>query len=146
MSGLLRELPGDPGLELSIRDGIEHWDGGEIQLTVDGAGHAEVRHRRAGDERRYRDELDAERLGRLAARLDELGFASLRSIHRNHVPDEFDLTFRIVRDGVELLHAEIPAGERYDDERLGAIMDEFDALVEDVTGGDLPHGPAAAPR
>lgn len=36
----LRKL--DPELELQIRDGTEHWRGGEITLTASGAGRAEA--------------------------------------------------------------------------------------------------------
>ena len=143
---MLRELPGDPGLAIAICDGIEHWDAGEIMLTVHGSGIAEVRHRRAGSERRYDAELDAAQLERFAARMSELGFAGLESVHRDQVPDELETSFLVLRDGAELLRAQIPDEDVHDDPRLAAIMQAFEALVEQVTGGDLPHGPAAAPR
>lgn len=143
---LLRRLPGDPDVAVEISRGMEHWRAGEITLTVAGSGAVEVRHRRAGEERRYTGSLDADALGRLAGRLDELGFASLAPARRGQQRDELTVTLALRRGGEAVHRAEIPEGQRDDDPRLAGVLDEYESLVERVTDRDLPYGPAAAPR
>jgi hypothetical protein len=143
---LLRRLPGDPQLAIEISEGIEHWRAGEITLTVDGSGAVTVRHRRAGEERRYAGTLDPDELARFAGRLAERGYASLATVARDQQRDELTVTLTIRRGGEEIHRAEIPAGERDDDPRLAGVMAEYESLVDRVTEHDLPYGPAAAPR
>jgi hypothetical protein len=143
---LVRRLPGDPELAIEISEGIEHWRAGEITLIVDGSGAVEVRHRRAGEERRYLGALAPDELARFAGHLAELGFASLATIDREQPRDELTVTLSIRRSGEEVHRAEIPSGERDDDPRLAAVMAAYESLVDRVTEHDLPYGPAAAPR
>jgi hypothetical protein len=143
---LVRRLPGDPELAIEISEGIEHWRAGEITLTVHGSGAVEVRHRRAGEERRYVGALDPDELARFAGRLAELGYATLAAVNREQQRDELTVTLSIRRSGEEVHRAEIPSGERDDDPRLAGVMAEYEALVDRVTDHDLPYGPAAAPR
>lgn len=146
IADVLRAFAGDAALQLRICDGIEHFGAGEIALAVSGDGTATVRHRRAGEEHRYAARLGARQLERLAARMHALGFAELRSVARDQARDELATTFVLRRDGDELVHAEIPDEDVRDDPRLTAIMDEFELLVAQISDGELPHGPAGAPR
>jgi hypothetical protein len=143
---LVRRLPDDPELAIEISEGIEHWRAGEITLTVEGSGAVQVRHRRAGEERRYAGTLDEDELARLAGRLAELGFATLAAVDRDQEPDELTVTLSIRRGGEELRRVEIPSGERDDDPRLAGVVAEYESLVDRVTEHDLPYGPAAAAR
>jgi hypothetical protein len=143
---LLRRLPGDPELAIEISEGIEHWRAGEITLTVEGSGTVTVRHRRAGEERRYAGTLDPDELARFAGHLAELGYASLATVDRDQQRDELTFTLTIRRGGEEVHRAEIPEGELDDDPRLAGVMAEYESLVDRVTEHDLPYGPAAAPR
>jgi len=145
-SDLVRRLADDPDLMIEISEGIEHWETGEITLTVAGSGAVEVRHRRAGEERRYERRLGPTELARFANRLADLGFESLTTVDRDQARDELTVTLSIRQRGEELHRAEIPAGEREDDLRFAGVMDEYESLVDRVTGHDLPYGPAAAPR
>jgi hypothetical protein len=143
---LVLSLPHDPELAIEISEGNEHWRAGEITLTVEGSGAVEVRHRRAGEERRYAGTLEPAELERFARRLGELGYASLATVDREQPRDELTVTLSIRRHGEEVQRAEIPSGERDDDPRLAGVMAEYESLVDRVTGHDLPYGPAAAPR
>jgi hypothetical protein len=143
---LLRELPGDAGLTLEIVSGTEHWRGGEIALTVDGAGAADVRHRRAGEERHYRGTLDRPALEALIGRLRESGLDAERPRRTVYEPDEHSVTVALRRGDEELYTAAIPEGDRHDDDRLDALLGEYERLVAQLTDGALPFGEAAAPR
>jgi hypothetical protein len=143
---VLRQLPGDPGIAVEISTGSEHWRGGEIVLTMDGSGAVAVRHRRAGEETRYDATLGPAELAELVRRLDELGFAGLPSHERDYEPDEMTVTLALRRGEEIVREARVPEADRHDDGRLAAIMEEYDRLVERVTDGALPYGPAAAPR
>ena len=143
---LVRSLPGDPQLAIEISEGIEHWRAGEITLIVEGSGAVAVRHRRAGEERRYTGTLEPAELERLAGRLAELGYESLATVDRDQRRDELTVTLSLRRGGEEVHRAEIPAGDRADDPRLDGVMAEYESLVDRVTEHDLPYGPAAAPR
>ena len=138
----LRKL--DPELELQIRDGTEHWRGGEITLTVNGAGRAEVLHRRAGEERTYSATLPRERVAELAGALAD---ARLTGPRRSELkPDELTTTLRVRRGDELLSDVEVPGGERHEDERLDRVMRLYEELVAEVTDAALPFGEAAQPR
>ena len=141
----LGRLADDPELELEIRDGTEHWRGGEITLTVTGAGRAEVLHRRAGEEHTYTAALDRGRIAELAGAVAGLGLDQAQSRRAALEPDELTTRFVLRRGGQVLYEAEIPGGERHDDERLDAVMGRYEQLVAEATEGALPFGAAAAP-
>ena len=142
---ILRKLADDPDLAIEIRNGTEHWRGGEITLTVRGSGDVEVLHRRSGQERRYSATFGPDRVARLSAKLVELGLTSPRAKPSVIGRDE-GVTTLTLRRGDEVLHrVELAGGERHQDERLDGAMRLYEELVAEVTDGALPFGAAAAP-
>jgi hypothetical protein len=137
---VIRGLPDDPDLSVEITTGTEHFRHGAIALTVRGDGAVSVLQRRSGEEREYHGRLDAERIRRLADELasDELG--ELRDSGGDWEPDTFPVAIRIERAG-ELLHAaSIRESDRWKDERLNRLVRRYDALVSELTDGQLPYG------
>ncbi|MBE2317529.1 hypothetical protein DVA67_016215 [Solirubrobacter sp. CPCC 204708] len=128
---------------VELTTGTEHFEAGEIALRVRHGGSVEVDHRRAGDHRRYTGLLDADELARFAEAMRETGIDTLVSTRTEWATGEDTLRVE-VRDGDAPVHrAEIPAGERFDDERVGRVLRAYDEVVERVTEGRLPYGPAA---
>jgi hypothetical protein len=143
MEALLRSIPGDADLELEVTRGNEHWRGGELTLTVNGSGALRVRHRRGDDGQDFRGSLDPERLRALTARLADLGFAADRPDPAPAGPDERLTTLVIRRGPAELLRRSLLEHERYDDERVDALLGTYEELASEVSGGAVPFGPGA---
>jgi hypothetical protein len=139
----LRALPGDGDFELEIRRGNEHWRGGELTLVVSGSGAVRVRHRRDGDEQSFRGSLTPERLRALAGRLGNLGLADDRPEPGPRSPDEQLTTLVIRRGPEELLRRSLAENDRYDDERVDGLLEAYEELASEVSGGAVPFGPGA---
>jgi hypothetical protein len=130
---------------VELTTGTEHYEAGEIALRVHRGGPVEVDQRRAGEHRQYTGSLDPDELARFAQAMGEVGIDTLTSSRTTWAMGEDTLRIE-VRDGAMLVHrAELPADERYDDERVARVTREYDRIVEQFTGGDLPYGPAAYP-
>ena len=130
---------------VELTTGTEHFEAGEIVLCVHRDGSVEVDHRRAGEHRRYTGSLDTEERAGFAQLMSEVEIDTLASPRTTWAMGEDTLRIA-VRDVDRLVHsAEIPAGERYDDERVGRVMKAYDEIVERLTEGNLPYGPAAYP-
>lgn len=130
---------------IELATGTEHFEAGEIVLRVHRDGSVEVDHRRAGEHRRYTGSLDTEERARFTQLMSEVGIDTLTSPRTTWAMGEDTLRIE-VRDGDRRVHsAEIPAGERYDDERVGRVTKEYDQIVERLTEGNLPYGPEAYP-
>jgi len=130
---------------VELATGTEHFEAGEIVLCVQRDGSVEVDHRRAGEHRRYTGSLDTDERARFTQLMREVGIDTLTSPRTTWAMGEDTLRIE-VRDGNRLVHsAEIPAGERYDDERVGRVTKAYDQIVERLTEGNLPYGPAAYP-
>jgi hypothetical protein len=139
----LRALPGDGDLELEVRRGNEHWRGGELTLVVNGSGAVRVRHRRDGDERSFRGSLTPERLRALTARLADLGLADDGPAPGPRSPDEQLTTLVIRRGPEELLRRSLAENDRYDDQRVDALLEAYEQLASEVSAGAVPFGPGA---
>lgn len=137
---LLEQLPSHDDVAVSVRIGIEHWDTGEITLTLHGSGEATVLQRVAGKENRFTGQVDDERLGRIGADLARQGFTSIRAREGDRMPDDVPVIFEIERNGERLHHAELWHGDRYQDKALDSILDQVDALISELTNGKLPFG------
>jgi hypothetical protein len=128
---------------VELTTGTEHFEAGEIALRVHRGGSVGVDHRRAGEHRRYDGSLNADELAGFAQVMREVGIETLASPRTTWAMGEDTLRIE-VRDGDTLVHrAEIPADERYDDERVGRVTKAYDQIVERLTEGNLPYGPAA---
>jgi hypothetical protein len=138
LEALLRGLADEPGAAVEIEDGTEHFRGGAVRLVLHGSGDAEVEQRVAGDTRRFSARLPRDRVAAVAARLADLGFASLEPPARDLQGGE-TLVRLVVRDGdQELRRREVPSGDRYDDARLDGILDCYEELLDEITDGALP--------
>jgi hypothetical protein len=134
-----------PDWTVELATGTEHFEAGEIALRVHQGGSVEVDHRRAGEHRRYSGSLEPDELADFAQAMGEVGIDTLTSPRTTWAVGEDTLKIE-VRDGDMVVHrAEIPADERYDDERVARVTAAYDRLVEQATGGELPYGPAAYP-
>src|SRR3954447_4612612 len=142
----ISRLADEPDVSVEISTGTEHWQVGEITLVVDGAGRAEVIHRQAGTENRYTGSLSPEEVAGFGRRLAGNGFLELAPGRTDYEPDESTVTLALRRNGDDVHRAFLPEGERYDREQLDGILRDYEQLVERVTDGDLPWGPAAQPR
>lgn len=142
LESVLRALPGDAALELEVSRGNEHWRGGELTLTVSGSGTVRVRHRREGEEQRYRGSLESDRLRALISRLADLGFAADRADPTVRSPDEQITTLVIRRGPDDLLRRSLLENDRYDDERVDGLLEAYEDLASEVSGGAFPFGPA----
>lgn len=130
---------------VELTTGTEHFEAGEIALRVHRGGAVEVDHRRAGEHRGYAGSLDRDQLAGFAQMMREVGIDTLTSARTTWAIGEDTLRIE-VRDGDRLVHrAEIPADDRHDDERVGRVAKAYDQIVERLTAGNLPYGPAAYP-
>lgn len=130
---------------VELTTGTEHFEAGEIALRVHRDGSVEVHQRRAGEHRQYAGSLDPDELAGFAQVMREVGIETLTSPRSTWVMGEDTLRIE-VRDGATLVHrVEIPGDERYDDERIGRVTKAYDQIVERLTEGNLPYGPAAYP-
>jgi hypothetical protein len=139
---VLEQLGSEPGVTVTISTGTEHWRAGEITLRVHGGGAVEVEQRRSGEHSEYTATLGADELRALGVELARNGFTTLAPDRTSSQPDEHSVTLEL-RRGDERLHREqLPQG----DDRLDGILAAYRRVVEQVTGGALPYGAAAAPR
>jgi hypothetical protein len=140
-----RTLAERPGTAVEIEDGTEHFRGGAIRLVVDGSGEAEVIHRRAGAERRYRGRLTPERVAAFGSALADQGLGELRPSREVLRGGETFVNVALRRGDEPLQELQLPSGDRNDDDRLDTILAAYEDLVWEITDGVLPAGAATAP-
>jgi hypothetical protein len=140
------ELAQQRDLSLVIATGTEYWRRGRIALTLHGDGAVDVEHWRSGEHATYSQTLDHEELQRVSRELAELEIEGLSSSRTHFARGEETITIELKRADEILHHAELPAGDRNENERLDALMGVYERLVERVTAGELPYGPAGAER
>ena len=130
---------------VELTTGTEHFEAGEVALRVHQGGTVEVDHRRAGGHRQYTGSLEPDELASFVDAMGEAGIDTLTSPRTTWAVGEDTLQIEL-RDGDTVVHrAEIPADVRYDDERVERVTGAYVRIVERLTGGDLPYGPAAYP-
>ena len=78
----------DPGSELEVAVGREHFRNGQVALTVHGSGEVDVVQLRSGAERDWHATLADDRLRALAEELAELDVAALRPHAGGRDPDD----------------------------------------------------------
>lgn len=137
---VVRGLADDPELQIEIRVGIEFWRNGEITLRVRGDGGVEVLQRRSGKERRFDARLDGPRVRALGEELAGEGLTAFAPQPGDREPDDMPVMLRVARNGDVLHEAVLSYGDRYDDPRLDSVLRRYEALVEEVTEGELPYG------
>jgi hypothetical protein len=133
----------DPSSALELSVGQEHFRNGEVTLVVDGTGAMRVVQLRSGAEREWEGRLPAERVAALS---DELAALDLRTVSaRGGGRDPDDDPVRLVlRSGAGEAHeTRLWHADRFEDERLDRLLQRWQALTEEITGGALPYGDAA---
>jgi hypothetical protein len=140
------ELADERDVSVVVATGTEYWRAGRIELTVRGDGAVAVEHWRSGEHATYAATLAPAELKALGSELAELGITGLSSSRTNYARGEETISIELRRAGEVLHHADVPAGERAENERLDQLMRVVERLVERVTDGELPYGNAAAQR
>ena len=125
---------------VEVAVGREHFRNGEVALTVHGSGELDVVQLRSGAERDWHGRLEAERLQALADELAELDVAALRPSGRGRDPDDDPIRLALRSGGEQVHEARLWHADRYTDERLDRLLERWQALTEEVTGGALPYG------
>jgi len=122
-----------PLLEVVV--GREHFRNGEVALTVHGSGAVDVVQLRSGAERDWHAELGRDRLRALEEELAQLDVAALRPRSDSRDPDDDPVRVTVRAHEARLWHA-----DRYADPGLDRLLTHWQALTEEVTGGELPYG------
>ena len=133
-SDLLQRLAEHPDVTVEIASGIEHWERGEVVLSVSGDGEASVLNRRAGREQRFAGRLDAAAVGELGAALAGLELPGRSGATE---PDDVPVKVAVRRDGTTLEQGEAWYSRRWEDPRLDDLLRRCDALVEQLTAGGV---------
>jgi hypothetical protein len=133
-----------PELSVAVTCGTEHWSYGRTRLTVHGSGAVEVDNLRAGHEAHYSGRLERPEVEAFGEEMAELGLTTLSSDRTRYEMGETTVTIE-VRDGDTVRHhADLPADERFSDDRLGRLVEIYEKLVSRFTDGALPYGPPVA--
>jgi hypothetical protein len=140
---VIRNLADDPHLAVAITMGVEGWRAGEIALTVRGDGSVAVHQRRAGEERDYAGRIASDRVRRLGEELADDELTELTDSGGSRIPDDVPITIRVLRDGEVLHEATVRHSDRWKDERLDRLVRRYEALVSELTDGELPYGKPA---
>ena len=121
-------------MTVEIVTGTEHWERGEIALSVSGDGEAVVRIRRSGQEQRFEGRVDAAEVDALTRAL-----AGIELPGRAAATEPGDTAVRVtVRRGKETVQeGEAWYSRRWDDTRLDEALRRYDAIVDAVTAGAL---------
>jgi phytoene dehydrogenase-like protein len=130
----------DPGSELEVAVGREHFRNGQVALTVHGSGEIDVVQLRSGAERDWHATFADDRLRALAAELAELDVAALRPRAGGRDPDDDPVRVALRAGGEPLHEAQLWHADRFADDRLDRLLTRWQALTEEVTDGALPYG------
>jgi hypothetical protein len=137
---VLEDLAAHPDGSVTIGAGTEHWERGATTLTVHGDGRAEVHNRASGAEREFEGRLDPAQVAELGRDLVRLGLTGLRQHPGNREPGDVPVWVAVERSGETLHEATLWHGDRYDDSGLDGVLERYQRLVEELTGGELPFG------
>ena len=111
---------------------------GRTTVRVEGDGRALVRSTEGDRERAFEATLDDDAMADLRETLASHDPRDLRSERDSGVPDEARIRIRLSADGTE--HArEFWGNERWEVDGLGALVDAFDGIAADVSGGEVTY-------
>jgi hypothetical protein len=137
MDDLLHALDRHADVAVTIRQGTEHFDDGQITLVVRGDGSATVEQLASGAAQHYAMKLDAARIATLGNLLAVHRFSAARTTTLPRKPGDTQLVLRVDRGGTQAFQAELWDADRYKDADLDAILHTADALIHEVSGGKL---------
>ena len=129
----------DPSSALELSVGREHFRNGEVTLRVDGSGAMKVVQLRSGAEREWGGRLPVERVAALSDELAALDLRAVSSRAGGRDPDDDPIRLRL-RSGEDAHEASLWYADRYEDDRLDRLLERWQALTEEITGGALPYG------
>jgi len=99
-----------------------------------------VHNRASGAERVIEGRLDPPRVAELGHDLVRLGLTSLRPHPGDRTPGDLPVWVAVEHAGDTLHEATLWHGDRYDDSGLDGVLERYQRIVEEVTGGELPFG------
>jgi hypothetical protein len=142
MDDVVRHLDRHPAATLTIQQGTEHFDDGQVTLALRGDGTATVEQLRSGKTQRYRAQLAPARVATVGAALAEHHFTRARTTSLPRQPGDTPLVLRLDGAG-PAFRADLWYADRYQDRDLDQLVQLADALIHEVSGGALGQ-PAAA--
>jgi hypothetical protein len=137
MDDLLQSLDHHADVAVTVRQGTEHFDDGQITLVVRGDGKVTVDQLAAGATQHYALKLDAARVAQLGNLLAAHRFTAARTTTLPRQPGDTQLALRVERGGSQAFQAELWDADRYKDADLDAILHAADALIHEASGGKL---------
>ena len=136
----LEDLAANPDVTVTIGAGSDGWENGATTLKLQGDGRVEVQNLAGGKERKFEGRLDAPRVEELGRDLARLGLTSLEPQPGQRRPGDAPVWVAVERGGEALHEARLWHGDRFADPGLDGVLDHYQRLVEQVTGGKLPFG------
>ena len=137
MDDVLRNLARNPATTVTVQQGTEHFDDGQVTLTVRGDGTIEVEQRRSGAVTRHAGQLPVARIEALGAQLADLQLTRPRTTTLPRQPGHTPLVLRVEGGAARSFRADLWYGDRYQDRQLDGIIRLADALIHEVSGGAL---------
>ncbi|MEZ4401336.1 MAG: hypothetical protein R3B06_15020 [Kofleriaceae bacterium] len=142
MHDAIEALMREPAATVTITQGIEHFDDGQVVLRIRGSGDVAVTQRRAGTTTAFNGQLTRDELGTLVTALAGHRFSRPRTSKLPRNPGDTPLVLSYEAPGAAAATAALWYGDRYQDQELDAIIRVADDLIYRITGGQL--GAAAA--
>jgi hypothetical protein len=136
----LAHLAEHPELALSITTGTEHFSVGQTTLTVHGSGAVEIDNRRAGSHQRYTGQLSPSETAAFGGEMASLGLVALSSDRTTYEMGEMTVTIEVRSGDRVVVHTDLPADERFSDDRVARLVGAYEGLVGRFTDGALPYG------
>jgi hypothetical protein len=126
-----------------IQQGTEHFDDGQLAITIRGDGAVSVEQRQSGQRHEFSAQLDAARFAAVVDALAANHFTKTRTSKLPRNPGDTPLVLRFDDAGPAPFHAELWYGDRYSDAEIDRIIRLADDLIHTASAGTLGQ---AAPR
>ena len=136
---LLAGLEGHPDVTVEVTTGLENWRKGLVVLAAKGDGTAEVLNRVSGKESRKAGKVAPAALKALAKACAAVGIPTLKSPPGPREPGDTPVVLRVRQGARVLAEANVWYADRYDNAALDKVVEAYDAIVSDLTGGELPY-------
>ena len=141
---LFADLSANSNVTISIDVGNEAWTFGNVALQVGGDGRVMATLRFAGvAPRQFTANLDPIRVDSVGAYLLAHHFTTIRAPIKRRPKGDSVVRFRVYGDGATLMfESELWESDRRESVDLDAILNYYEALVAEISGGVLPYGQA----
>lgn len=133
----LLQVSADPALEIIIRTGTQHWQDGELTLTVRGNGAVDVTQRQAAKTASFAGTLPTAELDAFGRALHTHRFTAPRTSELPREPGDTPVMLALHHDGKVTFAARIWSADRDTDADLDAILRAAERLTHRVSAGKL---------